>query len=281
MTDGRDTVTAAFVGLVAAVVGSTLAAFALLVPLCVGRDRVRRVLADRGSLRDRAVEVAPYVGGLAVVLALNKGLIRRLEAFSFEHGLRATTAIYAVEGDLVAGVQDAFPEWSVHFFGPVYVVGYVVLLTFPLVAYALAADPRPLKRLVAAYAVNYAVAVGCYAGVVAYGPRSYDDVPGADPTAASVDPLLLDWFRGVTRLTARVNVETNVFPSLHTALSVTVFLTAVSTHERFPRWTPVAAFLTGSIVLATMVLGIHWATDVVAGTLLAGGSVAVARRVVG
>lgn len=100
-------------------------------------------------------------------------------------------------------------------------------------------------------------------------------------TAASVDPLLLDRFRGVTRLTARVNVETNVFPPLHTALSVTVLLTAVSTHEQFPRWTPIAAFLTGSIVLAMMFLGIHWGTDVVAGPLLAGGSVAVALRVVG
>jgi len=269
-----------FFGLLAAVGGAGVIAFAVLLPVCVGRDRIRGVLSDPDLLRERAVGIAPYLGGLALVLAVNKGLLRWLEAFSFEYGFRATTAIYAIEGDLVAAVQDAIPRAAVYYFGPVYVVGYVVLLTFPLTAYAFARSLRPLKRLVAAYAVNYAVAIACYAGVVAYGPRSYRDVPGADQSAASVDPLLLDWFRGVTRLTARVNVETNVFPSLHTALSVTVLLAAVSTREEFPRWTPVAAFLTGSIVVATMFLGIHWVTDVVAGTLLAAGSVAAANRLV-
>jgi membrane-associated phospholipid phosphatase len=269
-----------FLGLLGIVGGAALAAFAVLLPVCVGRDRIRGVVSDRDLLRERAVGIAPYVGGLALVLAVNKGLLRRLEAFSFEYGFRATTAIYAIEGDLVAAIQDAIPRAAVYYFGPVYVVGYVVLLAFPVAAYAFAGSLRPLKRLVAAYAVNYAVAIVCYAGVVAYGPRSYRDVPGADQSAASVEPLLLDWFRGVTRLTARVNVETNVFPSLHTALSVTVLLAAVSTHEEFPRWTPVAAFLTGSIVVATMFLGIHWATDVVAGTLLAVASVAAADRIV-
>ena len=269
-----------FLRLLGVVLAAVVAAFAALLPACVGRDRVRSVLADRELLRERARRIAPYVGGLALVLAVNKGLLRRLEAFSFEYGYRATTAIYAVEGDLVAAIQDAIPRAAVYYFGPIYVVGYVVLLSFPLVAYAFARNLRPLKRLIAAYAVNYAFAIACYAGVVAYGPRSYRDVPGADQSAASVEPLLLDWFRGVTRLTARVNVETNVFPSLHTALSVTVLLAAVFTHEEFPRWTPVAAFLTASIVVATMFLGIHGATDVVAGTALAAGSVALANRVV-
>ncbi|TKX73728.1 phosphatase PAP2 family protein [Halorubrum sp. GN11_10-6_MGM] len=262
------------------VFGGSIAAFAALLPVCVGVDRIRSVLADKDLLRERAVGIAPYVGGLALVLAVNKGFIRRIEAFSFEYGYRATTAIYAVEGDLVAAIQDAVPRWAVYYFGPMYVVGYVVLLAFPLAAYAVAERLRPLKRLVAAYAVNYAVAIACYAGIVAYGPRNYPTVAGADPSAATVEPLLLDWFGGVTQLTSQVNAATNVFPSLHTALSVTVVLAAVSTHEEFPRWTPVAAFLAGSIVVATVFLGIHWVTDVVAGGVLAAGSVAVANRLV-
>jgi membrane-associated phospholipid phosphatase len=262
------------------VFGGAIAAFAALLPLCVGPDRIRSVLADRDLLRERAVGIAPYVGGLGVVLAVNKGFIRRIEALSFEYGYRATTAIYAIEGDLVAAVQDAIPRVAVYFFGPMYVVGYVVLLVFPLAAYAFAERLRPLKRLVAAYAVNYAVAIACYAGIVAYGPRNYPRVPGADPGAASVEPLLLDWFGGVTRLTSQVNAATNVFPSLHTALSVTVLLAAVSTREEFPRWRYVAGALTGSIVVATVFLGIHWVTDVVAGAVLAVGSVAAADRIV-
>ncbi|KOX96798.1 hypothetical protein AMR74_09160 [Halorubrum tropicale] len=253
----------------------------MLLPVCVGPDRMRAVLSDRDLLRERAVGIAPYVAGLALVLAVNKGSIRRIEAFSFEYGYRATTAVYAIEGDLVAAIQDAVPRAAVYYFGPMYVVGYVVLVAFPVAAYAFAERLRPLKRLVAAYAVNYAVAIACYAGVVAYGPRNYPTAPGADPGAAPVEPLLLDWFGGVTQLTSQVNAATNVFPSLHAALSVTVFLAAVSTHEEFPWWTYVAGALAGSIVVATVFLGIHWVTDVVAGGVLAAGSVAAANRIVG
>lgn len=269
-----------FAALATLVAGVTLACFALLIPACVGLDRVRTVVAERDRFRLRLRAVAPYVGGLGIVLLLNKGLLDRLEAFSRRHGVDATAWFYAVEGDFVATLQGAIPDWGLYYFAPVYVIGYVVLLAFPFVAYLFAENARPLKTLVAAYAVNYAAAIGCYATVLAYGPRNYHRLPGADPNAARVEEPLLDSFRQVTQLTARVNVETNVFPSLHTALSATVLLVAISTHEEFPRWTPVAALLAGSITVATMYLGIHWATDVVAGAALAIGSVAVANRIV-
>ena len=267
-----------FLGVFGVVGAATAVSFAALLSVCVGRERVRSVLGDRDLLRERAVEVAPYVAGLGLVLAVNKGFIRRIEAFSFEYGYRATAAIYGIEGDLVAAVQDAIPRVAVYYFGPMYVGGYVVLLAFPIVAYAFAERLRPLKRLVAAYAVNYAVAIVCYAGVVAYGPRNYP-VSGTDLDAANVEPLLLEWFGGVTQLTSQVNAATNVFPSLHTALSVTVFMAAVSTRDEFPRWTYVAGVLAASIVVSTVFLGIHWVTDVVAGGVLAAGSVAVANRI--
>ena len=269
-----------FVSLSALVAGVTLACFALLLPFCVGLDRIRPVVGDRDRLRRRLRAIAPYVGGLGVVLVFNKGLIERLEAFSRRYGIEATAWLYAVEGDFVATVQGVVPDWGVYYFAPMYVIGYVVLLGFPFVAYLFAEDARALKTLVAAYAVNYAVAIVCYAAVLAYGPRNYHRLPGADPDAARVEEPLLDSFREVTQLTARVNVETNVFPSMHAALSVTVLLVAVTTHEEFPRWTPVSAVLAGSILLATMALGIHWGLDVLAGIALAAGSVAVADRLV-
>ena len=80
MTGGSPT---GALGLVAIVAGAVLAAFAVLLPTCVGRSRIRSVLGDRDLLRDRALGAAPYVGGLALVLAVNKGFIRRIEAFSF------------------------------------------------------------------------------------------------------------------------------------------------------------------------------------------------------
>lgn len=269
-----------FVGLLAVVVVVTVGSFALLLPYCVGTDRLRLVVDRREEFRSRLVAVAPFVAGLAVVLLFNKGLLERVERFSRRYGFDATATIYAIEGDLVAGIQSALPEWGLYYFGPMYVFGYVVLLVFPLVGYLFAESLRPLKTLVAAYAVNYAVAIVAYGSVLAYGPRNYHRLPGADPDAPRVEEPLLDAFREVTQLTARVNVETNVFPSLHTSLSVTVLLVALSTHEQFPRWTVAAAVLATSIVLSTMYLGIHWAVDVVAGVVLAFVSVAAAKRIV-
>jgi membrane-associated phospholipid phosphatase len=156
----------------------------------------------------------------------------------------------------------------------------VVVLTLPLVAYVFATNARAVKTLVTAYAVEYLAAIACYTAVFAYGPRNYHRLPGADPSAARVEAPLLEAFRSVTRLTARVNVETNVFPSMHAALSITVFLVAVSTHDEFPRWTGVAGVLVASILLSTLYLGVHWVTDLVAGGVLAVGGVVVADRIV-
>ena len=269
-----------FVPLVLLVAGGALVSFAVLVPYCVGRDRIGAVLESRDRRLRRLRAVAPYLGGLALVLLVNKGLLRRLETLSRTYGVRATLWFYELEGDTVATVQSAIPEWGVYVFGPVYVLGYVVVLSLPLVAYVFATNARAVKTLVTAYAVEYLAAIVCYTAVFAYGPRNYHRLPGADPTAAQVEAPLLEAFRSITRLTARVNVETNVFPSMHAALSITVFLVAVSTHDEFPRWTGVASVLVASILLSTLYLGVHWVTDLVAGGVLAVGGVVVADRIV-
>ena len=269
-----------FVPLVLLVAGGALVSFAVLVPYCVGRDRIGAVLESRDRRLRRLRAVAPYLGGLALVLLVNKGLLRRLETLSRTYGVRATLWFYELEGDTVATVQSAIPEWGVYVFGPVYVLGYVVVLSLPLVAYVFATNARAVKTLVTAYAVEYLAAIVCYTAVFAYGPRNYHRLPGADPTAAQVEAPLLEAFRSITRLTARVNVETNVFPSMHAALSITVFLVAVSTHDEFPRWTGVASVLVASILLSTLYLGVHWVTDLVAGGMLAVGGVVVADRIV-
>jgi membrane-associated phospholipid phosphatase len=165
----------------------------------------------------------------------------------------------------VATIQSTVPGWLTLYFGYVYVYGYAFLLVFPMLAAMLAAERRLLRHTAVAYAINYTVGMVCYLLFIAYGPRNY--------MPALVEPLLFDTLPRFQLLTSEVNANTNVFPSLHTSLSVTVALLAVRDHETFPKWTPVAVFLAASIVLSTMVLGIHWATDVVAGSLLAAFSV--------
>nr|WP_254714712.1 phosphatase PAP2 family protein [Natranaeroarchaeum aerophilus] len=162
------------------------------------------------------------------------------------------------------------------YFSAVYVVGYALLLIGPVLIYLFAERARPLKLLVTAYAINYAVAVVFYASVVAYGPRNAD----RSSDGSSADAPLLELVPDITHLTALWNTNTNVFPSLHTSLSATVFLLAAMTREEFRRWFGLASVLAASIVVATMALGIHWLIDVLAGIVLSLIAVGGAQRIV-
>ncbi|SNR23358.1 phosphatase PAP2 family protein [Halorubrum vacuolatum] len=265
------------VALVTVVLAVTAVSLAVLCLFCVDRERLSRLRDDRVFVRRRLRAVAPFIAVLAAILAINKGLQTHIVAFSYAYGVEPTATFHAIEGDVVATIQAAFPEWATLYFSGVYVFGYAVLLTFPLVAYVFASSTRPLKTLVAAYAVNYGVAVVCYAAVRAYGPRTFH---AESESAASVSHGLVELFPDIVYLTSLVNSQTNVFPSLHTSLSVTVLAIAVLTHDEFPRWTPIAFVLATSIVVSTMALGIHWLIDVIAGVGLATVSVVVARQVV-
>jgi len=222
----------------------------------VGPARLRSAAAD---VPDRLRMAIRPIGILAAVLLLNS-LVRDVGvSVSWIIGLNITGVIYALEGTLVATIQSAVPVWLIQYFGYVYVYGYVFLLVFPLLAALVASERDLLGRTAIAYTINYAVGMACYLLFVAYGPRNYMPV---------VEPLLFDTLPRFQLLTSEVNASTNVFPSLHTSLSVTAALLAMDSHETFPKWTPIAVFLAANIVLSTMVLGIHWATDVVAGALL-------------
>jgi membrane-associated phospholipid phosphatase len=224
----------------------------------VGPERLRTAVADLpGRLR---VAVKP-IALLAGVLLINS-VVRNVGVdLSWIIGTNITEFIFSLEGTVVATIQSVTPGWLTVYFGYAYVYGYAFLLVFPLLASILADERRHLRHTAFAYAINYTIGMCCYLLFIAYGPRNY--------MPALVEPALFDTFPRFQLLTSEVNANTNVFPSLHTSLSVTVALLALRDREMFPQWTPFAVFLAASIVLSTMVLGIHWATDVIAGALLA------------
>lgn len=263
--------------MVAVLATTVVVSVAGLLSYCVDRSRRNQLLADRTELESRIRSVAPFVGGLAAVLVVNKGLQGPIEQVARTYGVEATALLYSIEGDFVAWFQSLFPDVATLYFAGMYVFGYGVLLTFPVVCYFFAESLRPLQTVVAAYTINYAIAVVSYAAVLAYGPRVYHtETDSAEPVSHG----LVELFPDITGLLALANSETNVFPSLHAALSVTVLIVAFQTHQEFPRWTPIAAAIATSIVVATMALGIHWLVDVVAGVGLAVVSVVLARRLV-
>ena len=255
--------------LVAVVCGGLLA---VLLAGCVGRARLAEVLRDREERRRRLREVLPYVGGLGAVLLINKGLLQYSLLASKFVGIKATGRIYELEGEFVAWVQEIFPPEAILYFSAIYVFGYVVLLVFPLVAYFFSERLRNLKVLLTAYAINYAVGVLCYTVFYVNGPRLM--------RPSMVEQPMYSIFPEVMYLTAMINYSSNVFPSLHTSLSLSAMILALMTRDEFPKWTPIATVLGVSVMIATMHLGIHWLTDVIAGIVLGSTSVYAADLVV-
>jgi membrane-associated phospholipid phosphatase len=207
---------------------------------------------------------------LLAVLAINSQARSAVRELSWSIGIELTVAIYALEGDLVPWLQSHAMAPLTAFFSFQYIYGYVFLLVFPLLAYLALSDRDPFRLLCLSYTYNYAFGLLLYVLLVAYGPRNL--LPGV------VGSLLYTTWPESQLLTTQMNTNTNVFPSLHTSLSLTVVLLAHRTRATYPAWFPLAAGIAASIVVATLYLGIHWGTDAVAGAVLAAVSVWAATR---
>jgi membrane-associated phospholipid phosphatase len=220
----------------------------------VGPARLRALYREK---RQRLREALPYLALLLGVLVVNKVVRDVIPEVSWLIGLNVTSYIYALEGATVSDIQSVATPTLTAYFSFVYIFGYVFLLVFPFLAYLALRDLRPLKRTTLAYALNYSIGLLFYALFISYGPRNL--IPDL------VDPLLYATYPQTQILTSKVNTNTNVFPSLHTSLSVTAAVLAWQTRDVYPYWLYIAVLFAVSVSVATMYLGIHWATDVVAG----------------
>ncbi|MWV63612.1 phosphatase PAP2 family protein [Halorubrum sp. JWXQ-INN 858] len=221
------------------------------------------------KLRASAV---PIAGLLAVLIASAVGR-GALQTVSEVIAFRLTGTIYAIEGPFVAWLQATYvtPELT-FYFSWIYIYGYVFLLTFPFIAYAALPGTAALKRLIAAYALNYGIGLVFYTLILAYGPRNV--MPDV------VTSLLYTFNPDFQALTSEVNENTNVFPSLHTSLAMTVATFGVLTRREYPAWAVISVWIAVSVMVSTMYLGIHWLVDVIGGIGLALGCVYLSYRLV-
>lgn len=231
----------------------------------------RSLVAALREFRWRLEACLVPVAALAIVLLvrwLTQDVVQRLE----RDVVRNNISPYLFELDRalfdpVLVLQSFQTDVLTSYFVFVYIYGYAFLLLFPFVAYFALEDVEEFRTLVLAFTANYGIGLVCYTLFLAFGPRNVDP--------AVFDGLLYDAYPQAGWLTFEVNQATNVFPSLHTSLSMTVFGIAWLTRDRYPVWCGLAGVLAVSVALSTMYLGIHWFTDVVAGTILAAVSVYV------
>lgn len=256
------------IGLFANLVAVVGALLALSLVTIVGRPRLRRTV---GTLRQRAHDVYPYVGFLSVILVVNSVVRVPAESLSWLLDWNITGLIYAIEGEFVATLQAAGSPQITSVLSSIYIYGYVFLLVFPILAYGALDDLRSFRHTMLSYGFNYAIGVACYVLFIAYGPRNL--------MPELVDSLLYTNWPRAQLLTSEINSNTNVFPSLHTSLSISVVVLAYRTRRAYPAWLVLSVPIAASVVLSTMYLGIHWGLDVVAGVVLGIGSVVLAELV--
>jgi membrane-associated phospholipid phosphatase len=260
--------------MLAEVLAQLVVAILLLLPVSVvvfiDRQRLART---RSEWRSRLRTAAPIIVVLLVVLLINRVARQTAPEISREVGVHLTAAFYNIEGEFILLFQSIQTAETTAYFSSVYVYGYTFLLIFPIIAYFTLSDTRTFRRLLAAYALNYAIGLLLYVLIIAYGPRN---VMPAELT----ERMLYDTNPQYQYLTREVNSSTNVFPSLHTSLSATVAAFASMTRSEFPKWFPVAVVLAASVALSTMYLGIHWGIDVAAGLAVAALCVSLSDRLV-
>lgn len=91
---------------------------------------------------------------------------------------------------------------------------------------------------------------------------------------AGVRFIMLDVFPKFEQEYRPLSGLNNCFPSLHTAISVSMALLAYRSGNR--RWMVISTISAVIIVFGIFYLGIHWLTDMIGGTLLAVLSTAIA-----
>ncbi|WP_254523461.1 phosphatase PAP2 family protein [Natrinema caseinilyticum] len=242
----------------------------LSIAVFVGRERLAQT---RAEWRSRLRTAGPVIVVLLIVLLINRVARQTAPKLSREIGIHLTSTFYNVEGEFILIFQSIQTAETNAYFSTIYVYGYTFLLIFPVIAYFTLSDTRVFRRLLTAYALNYAIGLVLYIFIIAYGPRNL--MP-----AELMERMLYDTNPQYQYLTSEVNSNTNVFPSLHTSLSATVATFAWMTRSAFPKWFPVAVVLAASVAISTMYLGIHWGIDVTAGLLLAALCVSLSDRFV-
>ncbi|WP_340025308.1 phosphatase PAP2 family protein [Paenibacillus sp. FSL K6-1096] len=215
-------------------------------------------LVEIGRELLRSYKFTLVLVGMFSILALNKYELQIEERMHLNSDY--TAFVFGLEGHFVRMVQELFyTPWLT----PIIVFFYIFMLQAVLAAslgvYLL--DKNRLMLYATCYTViiTYAVAIPFYLYFPVNEVWSY--------APAGVRFVMLDIFPKFEQEYRPLSGLNNCFPSLHTAISVSMALLAYRSGNR--RWKIITTVSAVIIVFGIFYLGIHWLTDMIGGTILA------------
>ncbi len=213
------------------------------------RSSAGRLFGTRGGRRIALVFALVLVGN-ALECRIDPGLSRVL-------GVDFTPLVHGLEGDRVARLQRLVcgtlgTETCATVATLIYVPGFVATLALPLVVWGARHEDEAVAEGVRAIAWNYVLALPFYLAI------PVREVAWSGLSQAV--PLLEDFWLGLTSELRAGSALDNCLPSLHTSLAAS--LCFVSLRRGPQALTRLLVTATTAIVAATLVLGIHWLTDI-------------------
>ncbi len=177
--------------------------------------------------------------------------------------LDMTPYVYAVEGDIVLWVQEAFRSPLLDFtLTHFYVMGFMTA-TFASFLYPIYFDDRHMAdRVSLSMFWVYILAIPFY---LFFNVRvTGDHIPAMETIAYDLTPEIHNWF-------TRIDPFTNGMPSLHIGLPLAIWLT-MGRWDEDGRWNKYRTILFAFIAFTAfsiVYLGIHWIVDIVGGMIVA------------
>ncbi|MDG0871698.1 phosphatase PAP2 family protein [Paenibacillus thiaminolyticus] len=235
----------------------TIAVVTLLLWFGSGKQPLAVVAAFYKALRHSRSFLYAFIGLILILLVNNFELtVEKAMAINWDF----TSHIHQLEGQFVHSIQKLFHHplltQAVAFF---YIVVFQSLIVGSIAIYIAKDNLRMARAVCYAVIINYAVAIPFYLFFPVNEVWSY-------PPAA-VEFRMLDVFPSFEENYRQLSGLDNCFPSLHTSISVTVALLASQSGNR--RWAIFTSISALIVIFSIFYLGIHWLTDMIAGTILA------------
>lgn len=178
---------------------------------------------------------------------------------------------HSIEGDFVKNLQETFHnKYLTTFLGFMYVIVFQALLITSIGIYTHQSKDRRMF-----YSVCYAIMFIYLVAIPFYLFLPVNEVWAYDPNVQflMVTDHVFPNFETQYRTLSGIN---NCFPSLHTAISITLSILAVRSGNK--RWAWFCCTSTVIIIFSIFYLGIHWLTDMCGGVLLGVIAASIAMR---